>query len=313
MPMPFYRAYGLTIDAEFPIPGLHALSNPEEPEIQVHQAALPDISAPQSPNSRAVRRDEGLYFAWPEVGCYRVDGPDRIVCDPNLEVDHRHAIQPILGVLLGVVLHLRGLYTLHASAAVIGEDRTGEHRSGGSAVAFMGWKGQGKSTTAAAFDRAGVRLLTDDVLAIGGLPGSLPCARHSFPRLKLRPEVAREFGYEWEHLSKLGDPMPKRAWTNERTFCHESRPLTCIFRLVEGTSISVERLDRRDAVQALLEHSYAPRFLGDTGLVDGKHLRQCADLTCQVPVYDLKRPSCLDVLPELVDTVRQTVDVPPAS
>jgi hypothetical protein len=30
-------------------------------------------------------------------------------------------------------------------------------------------------------------------------------------------------------------------------------------------------------------------------------------------VYDLKRPSCLDVLPKLVDTVRQTVDVPPAS
>jgi hypothetical protein len=62
----------------------------------------------------------------------------------------------LLGPILGFLLHLRGTPCLHGSAVAVD----------GRAVAFLGHSGAGKSTTAAAFVRAGYPALTDDVLAL---------------------------------------------------------------------------------------------------------------------------------------------------
>jgi hypothetical protein len=62
----------------------------------------------------------------------------------------------LLGPIIGFVLHLRGTPCLHGSAVAVD----------GRAVAFLGHSGAGKSTTAAAFVRAGLPALTDDVLAL---------------------------------------------------------------------------------------------------------------------------------------------------
>lgn len=302
--MALYRAYGLTIDSDISITSLRLPPDSEEPDVQVRKSLLPDVPAPDAPRPQAVKREDGLYFTWPDVGTYRVEGSGCIVCDPNLEVDRRYALQPVLGVLLGVVLHLRGLYTLHASAAVVGKKASGESQAGGRAVAFTGWKGQGKSTTAAAFREAGFPVLTDDVLAIDCFPE--PEARRSFPRLKLRPDAAEELEYDWEDLSGLGGPLSKRAWTGEDGFCDQPHSLSAVFRLAEGEGVSCEELSKRRAVQTLLEQSYAPRFLNDD-LVGTRHFEQCAHVARHVPVYVLRRPRRLDVLPDLIETVTKTV------
>ena len=71
----------------------------------------------------------------------------------------------ILGPVLGLLLRFRGITCLHASAVAIG----------GSVIAFVGAEGAGKSTTAAAFARAGYAAVSDDVVRIGRARGRLLC------------------------------------------------------------------------------------------------------------------------------------------
>ncbi len=89
----------------------------------------------------------------------------------------------MLGPALAVLLHQRGLLVLHASAAALTSD--GSHR----AVAFMGDKGAGKSTTAAAMCARGHGLIADDLVAVD-LSGAVPHVWPGFPHLKLWPEAA---------------------------------------------------------------------------------------------------------------------------
>lgn len=303
--MPLHRAYGLTVEADIPIPDLPRVKCTGMPAVRIRHAPLPDIETPDTRRPRGVRREDGIYFTWPEVGTYRVDGPDLITCNPDPEVDRRYGLQPVLGVLFGTLLHLRGLCTFHASAVVM-EDETvvEEGSSSDPAVAFTGWKRQGKSTTAAAFQQAGFSLLTDDILALEDAQRPQPYARPSFPRLKLRSDAAEELGYDWEELSSLGDPMSKRAWTRTEGFCPEARPLAGIFYLDVGDTVACERLDGQKGFQALLEQSYAPRFLG-SGLTGQQHFEQCSDIARRVPIYRLQRPRRFDVLPEIIEVVRE--------
>jgi len=62
----------------------------------------------------------------------------------------------LLGPVFGLLLRLRGVTCLHASAVSI------ENRC----VAFVGGEGAGKSTTAAAFARRGFSVISDDVAAL---------------------------------------------------------------------------------------------------------------------------------------------------
>src|SRR5205085_11291512 len=60
----------------------------------------------------------------------------------------------------------------------------------GNGLALVGDSGYGKSTLAAAFLRAGYRLLTDDLLVLHGTATGFE-AQPALPRLKLFPRPAR--------------------------------------------------------------------------------------------------------------------------
>jgi len=62
----------------------------------------------------------------------------------------------LLGPVLGLLLRLRGVTCLHASAVALA-DR---------AIAFVGSEGAGKSTTAALLARKGLAIISDDVVAL---------------------------------------------------------------------------------------------------------------------------------------------------
>lgn len=87
----------------------------------------------------------------------------------------------LFGLVLSFILQGRGIYTLHASAVTCQ----------GSAVAFLGSNGWGKSTLAFFFLRQGHELLTDDVLPIvrkGERFFAVPAA----PTMNLWPQTVSE-------------------------------------------------------------------------------------------------------------------------
>jgi len=86
----------------------------------------------------------------------------------------------LLGPVLGFILRLRGAVCLHASAVALG----------GRAVVLVGPAGAGKSTTAAAFARRGVPVLSDDVACLDDRSGSL-LVQPGNPRLRLWSDSAQ--------------------------------------------------------------------------------------------------------------------------
>ena len=80
----------------------------------------------------------------------------------------------LLGPILGFVLRLRGTVCLHASAIALD----------GRVVVLVGAAGAGKSTTAAAFARAGYPVLSDDVVPLIDL-GDRFLVQSAYPRIRL--------------------------------------------------------------------------------------------------------------------------------
>lgn len=175
--MVFHTLYGLLLETKIAIPGLPFSPNPgREPDVRIRlrpdgfqssdfklpwecfyvsqtkdEAGKPILEAAMSVKSEylMLRYCDGARFVIDLRGNeVLVDWPD------PLELED---VAPYLvGPVFGVVLRLRGMVPLHASAIVIGEH----------AIAFAGPAGAGKSTTAAAFAKCGYRVISDDVVAL---------------------------------------------------------------------------------------------------------------------------------------------------
>jgi hypothetical protein len=201
--------------------------------------------------------------------------------------------RPLLGVVLGVLLHRRGRFTLHASAVSIGE----------AAVAFIGTKGAGKSTLAAELQRRGHPLLTDDILAV-----DLPAMEvaPAYPQVKLRPDAASALALPARHLTPLGPDRHKVALSCRAGFDTAPRRLAAVFALDTGTDLTCARQTGRDAFLSLFSQSYALRFLGTEGATPDD-FRQCDAVARRLPVFRLARPRDLDRLAATAACVEDTV------
>ena len=221
---------------------------------------------------------QGATLHWARYGTYRVQGGREIIAQPHPEAAAVLIRQVLLGVCAGVLLHQRGLLTLHASAVALD----------GRAVAFVGPKGWGKSTTAAALHRRGHALLTDDVLALDLRPGA-PFALPAFPQIKLREQAATALHGGDEALPLLHPQFARRAVRAPEQFQSNPLPLGRIYVLGSGPDLKAEQLPPHLACIHLLAQTYAARFLGKEG-AGPNHFQQTGDVARTVPVYALVRP-----------------------
>jgi hypothetical protein len=199
----YYSAFGLSLHAEQPLPGLVALPAASDPDVRICLGTLP-------PDWERVRQDSAKDLPWytsptqdtpgqPALIVWRLAGGLffhlRYSDATEFTVDRagRHiwatwspastladTAMYLLGPILGLVLRLRGLVCLHASAVAVGER----------AFALLGVAGAGKSTLAAAFARRGEAVLADDVTALQP-DGDAFLIRPAYPQLRLWPESVR--------------------------------------------------------------------------------------------------------------------------
>lgn len=107
----------------------------------------------------------------------------------------------LLGPVFGVLLRLRGVTCLHASAVAFG-DRV---------AAFVGSEGAGKSTTAAALAQRGHPILSDDVVALAERDGSF-FVHPACPYLCLWPESVESLYGSSEALRRSAETMKNGAF-----------------------------------------------------------------------------------------------------
>ena len=298
--MSFYRAYGLNIQSELPLPELTAHEAPSDVHVRLERYG--DISSLIPPTDYSIGVfNDAIFFWWYEVGLLLVHPDGSIQVEPVPDVDEQWFRGFIINEAMAALLHQRGKLVLHGSAAVIDDG----------VVVFIGSSGQGKSTTAAALQVRGHLAIADDVVAIdldydAGLPHVLP----AFPQVKLWPEAVSALGHDVDALPRVTQKTEKRSYRHTDGFPQVPLPLRGIYVLDQGDETRIDRLTPQDAHFEVLTHSYM-NHLGAIYEVDlltetatlAAHFKRCAALIRAIPVKRLTRRFSLTELSELVKLI----------
>jgi hypothetical protein len=167
-----------------------------------------------------------------------------------------HALTYLLGPVLGIVLRLRGVTCLHASAVAFGDH----------SVAFVGSPGAGKSTTAAVFARQGYGVLSDDIVAVVERADGFHVLP-AYPHLCLWPDSVKMLYGSSEALPRFVPDWEKRRLAlggEGARFEPRSLPLGAIYILGDRRSDPapfVEKISPQAALISLVMETYANKLL----------------------------------------------------
>lgn len=178
----------------------------------------PEFRAERHSHNGAVRftYDDGVVFTVNQDGTrVAIDLPDGFRPDAMLPA--------LLGPIMGVVMRLRGVVCLHASAVAVGQQ----------VIALVGPSGAGKSTTAAGFAKLGLPVLGDDVLPVRKTDQGWQ-AIPAYPKLRLWSEAAKGVMGHADALPPMMPGWDKRGLDLQRHGMHFQEvplPLVAVYFL----------------------------------------------------------------------------------
>jgi hypothetical protein len=295
-----YSAYGVVFNSQIPLPELIEADGeniaPASVRAQIQLGPIDrtrpagvDVACPFWATPRAV------FVEYPQACAFLIEEGARITVDAKPGIDPRIVRLYLLGPALAVLLHQRGFLVLHASAVNVD----------GGVIAFVGDKGAGKSTMAAAMHARGHELVADDIVAID-TAGPTPLAYPGFPQLKLFPESAAQLVQDAAALPKLHPEFEKRAAKIGSRFAADPLPLRAVYELVEGPREMIQTPPPQQAFMQLVRHSYLLALLSATGAAEA-HFRQAVSVASRVPVRRLVRRRAMEDLPAVARIVEQDV------
>lgn len=291
-----YSAYDLGIQSSLFLPELVPVETSGDVEIRV----LNSQELPFNDNFNAeipyLLETKKAYLHFTEVGTFYINNGNEIVIQPLPDIEERLIRLPLLGAAFAVLLDQRGYFVLHSSAVEID----------GKAVAFVGNKGDGKSTIAAMLSNNGHPLLADDTVAIDLNNQNIPTVLPGFPQFKLYPDsVTAAFNEDPAQLEEIASNVIKRSRRADQ-FCNQKLPLQAIYVLAEGNEVEIIRLSPQEALHYLIANSYMARFTNNW-LQNGRaaaNLMQCSKIVNSVPVYKLERPRNMSNLKEITSAIK---------
>ncbi len=314
-----YAVYGLSISADAPIPGLFPEKNSVPHDVAVYLHGVPadaDIDGRFDHVSTVVddggesllrvarcRNPSGLYFRYSDDTAFLVsDAGSEIWAEWRAPLTLEDTATYLLGPMLGFVLRLRGVLSLHAS--VIEVD--------GHALGFMGAAGAGKSTLAAAFAQKGFAVMSDDILALE-LRGDDYFARPGYPRLRLWSDSADALFGTQNALPKLTPNWDKRylaLGAEPFRFQSEPRRLSALYVLdgngQDPLSLPVAPIKARDAMLALLKENGQGMLLGNADRA--REFAQIAELVQRVPVNRIRTGDKARYPADLVEAILEDIN-----
>ena len=327
-----YKAFGLEISSEIELPGMIEGSGIPDVEIilgEVDQSLVTDAEV-EGANYRVSGDD--VYLWWDEVGKVRISKGELVTVEPvsDLEsTDELNLIPFILGPVMALMLHQRGFLVLHGSAVNVSHG-TVQSKDLPSAVAFLGHRGNGKSTTAIHLYLEGYPLVADDILAIKFNKNGDPVVYPGYPHVRLSDEAYHQVKNHTDILTPIRtlvgkvfcdasyqfSPEPvilERIYVIEKILRDENRdkPLTggdvkpvSKSETVLNARISV--LKSQDNLLDLIRHSVANRIFQQT--TQKENLLKCAKLVNNVTVKQLEIIHSFDDIHQLVQAVRNDTE-----
>lgn len=301
-----YSAYGLRIRSAVNLPGF------VETEIEVGSKADVEIIHQKIPegdlktyfasaNTFKAQDCEvrvspnAMCFTYPKTGTILVSDGNLVAVDLQEGAKDEDFVPYLTGYVLAVVLHQRNLLVLHASVVSLN----------GIGVAFVGAKGQGKSTIAASLQATGNRLISDDLLPIV-FEGDRTLAIPGYPQIKLFEDSVMAIGETPARLPPVHPSNSKLAFSGVQ-FSHETIPLFAVYILNIDDEISIERLGMPQAFIEATKHTHLSYYLKESGSFEW-HFAKCNELVRSVPFFELNRPHDFRRINEVTEALRNHVD-----
>jgi hypothetical protein len=225
------------------------------------------------------------------IARYRCRSGSEIVVEAVAGVPERNVRLYLLGSVMGLLLHQRGMLPLHGNAIVI--DR--------GAYVFIGPSGIGKSTLAAWFHDRAYPVLADDV-ALVRFEGTQALVEPGLSRLRLWRDavVATGRAADGYPRSYMGDDSWEKFDIPLEVHGLGPMPLRAVVLLGESDKVGWERLTGVQAVDALLANTYRGSYLdGETSLQ--RNLETCLRLVRSIPVMSWQRPRAWSAMDEQND------------
>lgn len=274
----YYSLFGMVLHSNLPLPGVvPVISTASSPDIELHLGISPyqaeeDLSAEEEltyvgshsaetgePSLRVWQVAKGAFLriAYSDGTQFWLDRNRQTlwaVWPSTLSLENTASY--LLGPILGLLLRLRGVTCLHASAVAFK----------GRSVAFVGTEGAGKSTTAAAFARDGYGVLSDDIVALVEQEGVIH-VMPAYPHLSLWPDSVKMLYGSSEALPRfIPDWDKRRLDLGNQGARFESRPLPlgAIYLLGERRSEPapyLEKMRPQSALLSLVGETYANKIL----------------------------------------------------
>ena len=299
-----FWVYGLRVRSAIDLPGWPVVAA-TEPDVIIRREFLtgPDVEGPRF-SARTVVDDGELRLAVVGVGRYAAFGGSLIRVDSDPDARAEDVRLYLTGALIGVILHQRGSFPLHASCVAL---------AGDGCAAFAGPSGAGKSTLVAALMRDGARFVSDDLCVMA------PPARGE---LRVWPGAARlkldETGLGGQPgavagLEPAGGGRGKFHLPMEASLHHTTpAPLHRVYILTDGDGPPrVERLTGLEAISALVDQTYLLASARDMGL-STQVFRLAATVARTLTVNRLVRPRGLEYLPDIAALIEHDVHQPAA-
>jgi hypothetical protein len=309
--VPTYAVAGVVLDADLPLSGLTPTTATPPTWVIREGTVAPELDVePVAELRTADGRRWGELLAG--AGGYRLTYHDRV----HFYVDFAARTVTYLPVgelptvtlrhllvdqLLPHLLAVGGDLVLHASAVELD----------GTALAFVGPTGAGKSSLAAGFVARGAALLTDDFVVLRER-GDRYLAEPAYPSLRLWEDAAERFAGHPEELQEVADYTAKRRWdVPEAAHAREPVPLRAVIApgLEPGPGdppARIGRLGGSDSFAILLHQHF--RVEGP-----GRRARQAADfdriarLAGRVPVFLMEHRRDYALLEGALDTIVDAV------
>jgi len=316
-PVLFYSVYGLELHSNAPIPGLVHLQTTSEVDVRVWLSSVPPwledipeglqrvcyVSPNQDECGESVLRvwqvaDRYLRLLYCDRTQFIIDqaGTEIWATWPdNLTLEDTATY--LLGPILGFLLRLRGVVCLHASSIQIGDK----------CIAIVGPAGAGKSTTAAAFAKAGFPILSDDVVPLLEQDNSY-LVQSAYPRVRLWPKSV-------EILYGISDALPCLTpnWDKRYLdltqegyqFQQQPLPLGAIYMLGDRSTATeapfIEAVPTHQSLIALVTNTYANSLLDKE--MRGQEFELLSKVVANVPVRKVIPNTDAAYLSKLCDVI----------
>ncbi|XWK89284.1 MAG: hypothetical protein U7127_04245 [Phormidium sp.] len=258
-----YYVYGLQLHSDKIIPGLVPLQTTSEVDVRVWLDLMPswlDETIQLAEGKRVIELRDGAYLriTYEDGTKFIVERSGKEIWatwPDNLTLEDTATY--LLGPILGFVLRLRGVVCLHASSIQVADK----------CIAIVGAAGAGKSTTAAAFAKAGFAILSDDVVPLVERDNCF-LVQPAYPRVRLWPNSVEILYGMPDALPCLTPNWDKRYLdlTQEGfQFQQQPLPLGAIYILGDRTTISeapfLEVMLAHQSLIALVTNTYANSYL----------------------------------------------------